>query len=77
MPTEAEKGKPLAKTKEQIEAEFKKLHISGFDKIIEIGETINEDDKVARFIRLKGGAVKVILKDGAVKKVSTDTESGK
>jgi hypothetical protein len=47
MTTEAETGKPVVKSKAQIEAEFKKLHMYGFDQLREIDGT-----------RLRGGAVK-------------------
>jgi hypothetical protein len=47
MSTEAGTGKPVVKSKKQIEAEFKKLHTNGFDQIVEFKE-----------IRLKGGAAK-------------------
>jgi hypothetical protein len=47
MPSEAEAQKPVAKSKQQIEAEFKKLHTSGFDQLGEI-----------EGFRLRGGATK-------------------
>jgi hypothetical protein len=50
MTTEAETGKPVAKSKEQIEAEFKKLHTSGFDQLSEV--------EVIGYLRLRGGAAK-------------------
>ena len=61
MSTNAETGKPMVKSKKQIEAEFKRLHIDGFDQLREIKgiEGIN-------LIKLKGGAAK---------KDSTDTQA--
>jgi hypothetical protein len=46
MPTEAETGKPVAKTKEQIEADFKRRHKYG----LQLSEI--------KGVRLKGGAAK-------------------
>jgi hypothetical protein len=63
MPTEAKTGKPVVRTKEQIEADFKKLHTNGFDQLRKIKE-IEE----IRPVRLRGGAAK---------KDSTDTQASK
>jgi hypothetical protein len=68
MPNEAETSKPVAKTKAQIEAEFKRRHKYGFEQLSEI-----KDVKDVRAIRLR--AAKKELRP--VKKDSTDTKPSK